>query len=115
MSFSGSVVELVGDQVAFFLGQFSHVGSFGQVLPDQSVGVLARPPFPGMVRRGEVELRSTRLFQPRVAVELAAVVGGDRPHSPAMPPQQRSAIGDRGDRGQRLTIGDRRSGSALET
>ena len=73
-SFSRSVVELVGDGVALLLGQGTQVHPFGQVLANQSLGVLVRAPLPRMVRRGEVELRSARLLDPPVTVELAPVI-----------------------------------------
>jgi len=49
-----------------------------QVLPDQPVGVLVGPTLPGVVRGGEVELNTGGFLDLLVAVELRAVVGGDR-------------------------------------
>src|SRR5438309_587115 len=57
------------------LRQCFHALAFGQILPDQPVGVFIGASFPGMVRGGEVELHSALFFDLPVAVELGAVVG----------------------------------------
>ena len=63
--------------------------TLGQILPDESVGVLVGAPLPAMVRRGEVELHLARRFDLRVAVEFGPVVGGDRLELSGVPPHQR--------------------------
>jgi hypothetical protein len=45
---------------------------------DAKAGVLVGPSFPAVMRGGEVELHRARGFNLGVAVELGAVVGGDR-------------------------------------
>ena len=64
-----SVVELRRNHVAVLLGQGSHAAPFREVLPQQAVGVLVGPAFPGVetfdeaielnpcLERGAVELR----------------------------------------------------------
>ena len=62
--------------------------ALGQLLPDQAVGVLARAPFPGMMRSGKVEAHSGGRFDESVAVKLGPVVEGDRLEPPRMPVDQ---------------------------
>src|SRR5262245_37306746 len=50
-----AVVEAGGDMVAVRLGELTEEGSFGQVLADEAVGVLAGAALPGVVRSGEVD------------------------------------------------------------
>ena len=68
--------------MAVVLGQVRHAPALGQVLADQPVGVLVGPPFPGVVRRREVETGAGRPFDRRVVVELRLVVGGDEWSAP---------------------------------
>ena len=74
MSFSWSVVEVLGDLVALVLGDFGHGYSFGEILPDQPVGVLVGPALPTVVRGCEVELGRADCFHLAVPVELGPVV-----------------------------------------
>lgn len=60
------------------LCEHGHVGGFGNVLTDQSIGVLVGSAFPRVIRSGEVEGRAGRLFDDGVVVELSAVVSGNR-------------------------------------
>jgi hypothetical protein len=50
---SGSVVELFGDVVKVPVGDGVEVGSLGEVLAEQAVGVLVAAALPGRVRVGE--------------------------------------------------------------
>ena len=74
MSFSGSVVEVFGDGIAFVLGQSTHAFSLGQMLPDQPVGVCVRPALPAMVGRGEVEPHPAHRFDSATPMEPGSVV-----------------------------------------
>ncbi len=40
-------VQFPGDRIQFFLGETAQVGSLGQVLPQQTVGVLVDAALPG--------------------------------------------------------------------
>jgi hypothetical protein len=51
-------VEGVGCSVEVVLGELGHVGSFGEVLAEQSVGVFVGSSLPGALRVTEVELDS---------------------------------------------------------
>ena len=77
ITFSRSVVEGAGDGIAAGLGDGLHRGSFWQVLADEPIRVFVGAPFPGVVRRSEVDRDSRRCLDLAVAVELSAVVGGD--------------------------------------
>ena len=61
------------------LRQVRHGLFLGQVLANEPVGVFVGPAFPRMVRRREVEAGAGRVLDRGVAMELGAVVGGDRP------------------------------------
>src|SRR5256885_1387180 len=52
---AGTVIEVGGDLVAKGLGEMTERDCFGQILTDESVGVLVGPPLPGVVGSGEVE------------------------------------------------------------
>jgi len=56
MSLPWSSIEILCDLVTSFLSQQLHAGTFRHVLPDQSVQVLIRSPFPRMIRRRKVAL-----------------------------------------------------------
>ena len=49
MSFTGSVVHVRDDGVALGLSSGDPVLTFGEILPDQSVGVLVGTPLPAMM------------------------------------------------------------------
>jgi hypothetical protein len=66
----------VGDGVALVLSEPSHTGLFGDVLTDESIGVLVASVFPRVMQGGEVEGDAGGLFDPVVgmnAVPLSAV------------------------------------------
>jgi len=54
MSLPRSSIEILCDLVTMFLSQQLHAGTFRHVLPDQSIQVLIRSPFPRMIRRRKV-------------------------------------------------------------
>src|SRR5262245_31371225 len=55
-----------------------HAVSLGQVLPQETIGVLVGAALPGVMGRGEVEAGRSGALDGPVAMELAAVVDGDR-------------------------------------
>ena len=89
VSLARPVVQLVGDPIALPLGERMHGGSFGQILPDESVGVLVGAARPGVMRGGEEEPQWEGSFDIPVAVELAAVVGRDRLVADRVAPDQK--------------------------
>ena len=74
----GSVVELGSDGGALALSKRGEVGSFGQILPEKSIGVLVGAAFPGVMRSGEVEFGAEALLERFVQVELGTVISRDR-------------------------------------
>ena len=77
--FSRPCVEFRGDPIAVVLCQVRHGLFLGQVLTNEPVGVFVGPAFPRMVRCREVAAGAGRVLDRGVAMELGAVVGGDRP------------------------------------
>jgi hypothetical protein len=78
MSLPWSGVEGFGDSVVLVLSQPGHAGVLWQVLTDQPVGVLVGAALPGVMRVRKVERDTCGPFDVGVAVELRAVVSGDR-------------------------------------
>ena len=72
-------VELCRYPIAVVLRQVRHALAPGQLLLDQAVGVLGGAALPRVVWRGEVKAGADRLLDRRVAMELRAVVRGNRP------------------------------------
>jgi len=70
------------------LGYFGHRLTFGQVLADESVGVLIGPALQAVMRRGEVELDRVERLYLAIPVELGPVVRRDGAHPPGMARQQ---------------------------
>jgi hypothetical protein len=54
--FAWSVVEAFGDDVEFILAVPAEVGSLGQILADEAIGVFVAAALPGAVGIGEVDL-----------------------------------------------------------
>jgi hypothetical protein len=54
----GPAVEPRGDPIAVMLGKRGHAAAIGEVQPEQAVGVLVGPAFPGVVLRAS---RATEL------------------------------------------------------
>ena len=61
------------------LSEVGHALAFGQVLPDQAIGVLVGAALPCMMRGGEIEARACGPLELRVVVELRPIVYGDGP------------------------------------
>jgi len=70
------VVHLVGNGIELFLGVDGQIGSFGEVLPQQSVGVLAGASLPGAMRVAEVDVDAGVGREFWVASHLLALVVG---------------------------------------
>ena len=62
----------------------SEIGLFGEVLSDESVGVLIQPFLPRMVRAAKIGFRLQCFGYFGVLVELFAVIHGDGVHSDFM-------------------------------
>ena len=63
--------------IAALLGQILHGCFLGQVLPDESVGVLIGASFPRVIRGAEIEFSAPFFLDCGVSVELGTVVRGD--------------------------------------
>ena len=61
--------------IALGLRQAGHAFALGQILPDESVGVLVGAAFRTVVRRGEVELHGADRLHLFIPVELPAPSG----------------------------------------
>lgn len=72
------VVEFVGDGVEIVLAVCGQVGAFGEVLPEQPVGVLVGASLPGAVRVAEVDPHVQCGRDLAVQRELGALVPGQR-------------------------------------
>ena len=59
----------------------SEIGLFGEILSDESVGVLIQPFLPRMVRAAKIGFRLQCFGYFGVLVELFAVIHGDGVHS----------------------------------
>jgi hypothetical protein len=76
-AFSWPLVQLLREAVAVVLSELCHALPLGEILSEQSVGVLAGPPLPCVVGSGEVESSPGHLLDGGVVMELGAIVGGD--------------------------------------
>jgi hypothetical protein len=74
----------VRNGTALSLGQARHAGAFGQVLPNQTVGIFVAPACPGMMRRREVEFRCGAPLNGFIVVKLRTVIGRDGLESAGM-------------------------------
>ena len=88
-SLPGSQVELQSDGIQLRLGVSGQIGSLGEVLSQQPVGVLVRATLPGTVRIAEVDLhvggdgevlvvRPSPCPDPKSAIGAAAAAAGAR-------------------------------------
>lgn len=75
---AGAVVEVFGDLIAVFLGESFEAGAPGQILAEQSVGVLVCGSFPSVMGNRKIDFDGEPGFQFFEAVEFAAVVRSDR-------------------------------------
>ena len=67
-------VELPGDGIEIGLGESRQVGALGEILPQQSVGVLVDTPLPRAVRIGEVDIDPGHFRDPFVLSHLASLI-----------------------------------------
>ena len=88
MAFAGSVVELVDGGLELGVGDGGEVGAFGEVLAQQTVGVLVAAALPGGVGVGEVDLDTGGDGEAGVAGHLLAAVPGQGLHRPPGPGQR---------------------------
>lgn len=72
-----AVVEVSGDVSALLLSKVSEVGAFGEILAEETIGILVGAAFPSVVRVGEVELGVQLARDIFEAMEFGAVVGGE--------------------------------------
>jgi hypothetical protein len=73
------VVEFVGDVADLLVGGLAQVGSLGEVLPQEPVGVLVAAALPGRVRVGEVDADASGGLDAFVMEQLVALVPGQGP------------------------------------
>src|SRR3989442_1459185 len=73
-------VQFRSNPIAIVLGEVGHALALGEILAEQAVGVLVRPPFPRVVRGREVEAGGGGLLECDVLVKLGPVVDRDGPH-----------------------------------
>src|SRR5450759_4404579 len=89
---SRASVELGGDGVEVRLGQAREVGTLGQVLAEQAVGVLVGAPLPRAVRVAEVDGDAGLDREGEVLGHLLATVPGER--ATELPGQGRDPLGE---------------------
>ena len=75
--YSWPVVQLILDPAYLPIADVSEIGLFGEILSDESVGVLIQPFLPRMVRTAKIGLRLQCFGYFGVLVELFAVIHGD--------------------------------------
>ena len=71
------MVQLILNPAYLPIADVSEIGLFGEILPDESVGVLIQPFFPRMVRAAKIGFRLQCFGYFGVLVELFAVIHGD--------------------------------------
>ena len=76
-AFTGAVIEMMSDLSAETWGKMSETSALGEVLTDESVGVLVGAAFPGVMGSGEEEGSIECVFDRLVAVELGSVIRGN--------------------------------------
>lgn len=77
MGGAGSSVELVGDGIELGLAVAGQIGAFGEVLPQQAIGVLAGAALPGAVWIAEVHPDAGLLAELGVQRHFLALVVGE--------------------------------------
>ena len=75
------MVQLILNPAYLPLTDVSEIGLFGEILADESVGVLIQPFFPRMVGAAKISLRFQCFGYFGVLVKFFAVVHGDGVHS----------------------------------
>ena len=74
------MVQLILNPAYLPITDVSEIGLFGEILSDESVGVLIQPFLPRMVRAAKIGLRLQCFGYFGVLVEFFAVVHGDGVH-----------------------------------
>src|SRR3989344_7176008 len=69
-----SGVQFPGNRIQRFLSKATQVAALGQVLPQQTVGVLVDAALPGTVRIGEVDLDPSGFRQPLMRGHFPALI-----------------------------------------
>ena len=70
------MVQLILNPAYLPIADVSEIGLFGEILPDESVGVLIQPFLPRMVRAAKIGFRLQGFGYFGVLVELFAVIHG---------------------------------------
>ena len=71
---AGSGIQYPDHCIQLFLGEATHVTTFRQVLPQQTVGVLVDAALPGTVRIGEVNRHPVGFLQPLMRCHFPALI-----------------------------------------
>ena len=74
------MVQLILNPAYLPIADVSEIGLFGEILSDESVGVLIQPFLPRMVRAAKIGFRLQCFGYFGVLVELFAVIHGDGVH-----------------------------------
>ena len=74
------MVQLILNPAYFPITDVSEIGLFGEILSDESVGVLIQPFLPSMVKAAKIGFRLQCFGYFGVLVELFAVIHGDGVH-----------------------------------
>lgn len=98
------MIEFLGDAIAVVLREGAEVGAFGEIAPDQSVGILDGAALPGAVGPREIAAQAELGFELVIAGHLAAIVHRQRPDP--MGPQQMEGPLREGGRGTRRQLAD---------
>lgn len=69
-------VELPGDGVELILGEGTQVGTLGQILPQQTIGIFIDATLPGTMRISKVNLHPGRLCQLLMGSHLTSLIVG---------------------------------------
>ena len=75
--FSWSVIEAFGDDVEVILAVSGKVGSLGEVLPDEAVGIFVAAALPGAIGIGEEDLNSGVVGQLGMSGHFSAAIIGE--------------------------------------
>ena len=75
------MVQLILNPAYLPIADVAEIGLFGEILPDESVGVLIQPFFPRMVRAAKIVFCLQCFGYFGVLIELFAVIHGDGVHS----------------------------------
>jgi len=71
-------VQFPGNRIQLFLSEATQIATLGQVLPQQTVGVLVNAALPGTVRIGEVDLHTGGFHQPLMCRHFSPLIVSQR-------------------------------------